>query len=537
MLRRYIALGQLSFDSSAKCQIYLVCVLSFVFPAAKAQNSTEAQDYASRGISFARARNWEEAEQELRKAVRAAPSVAGYHAQLGSILGLESKWSESLTSFQKAVELAPSDINFRREAAAVQWQLGLLDAAEGNVRYVLKREPSDPGAILLLGLVSDARGQYVDAARLLSSQFDLAVSQPDRAVVLYHSLLRSGRKADIERVIEALRSHTIDPQWTRAISRCAATAAIGDDLEAAETLFALIPDNDSDQRAAGWPLAVLLSQKGQVAQAQELLLRLIRRGWVSADAQTLLGKCLESQHEAGRAAEAYSKAIEIDPSSVARYDDLISLQLQLGKMNDALAWANRAIAVAPKNARAWVLKGNVEFRSNAYAQALNSYLHAASLDGSDPDTILLIGGVHFISGEEEAAIVEYKVGIERFPSDARFYVNYAEVLLGSPDSLRQQARAEGLLQKALKLAPHSAEAHYQMGQLALRQGRLQAAENEFSASLRSEANHSKAHYALSLVYRRMGRPDEAEKQFSLYRDVKRMEEDGTRAAANTAVKP
>jgi tetratricopeptide (TPR) repeat protein len=145
--------------------------------------------------------------------------------------------------------------------------------------------------------------------------------------------------------------------------------------------------------------------------------------------------------------------------------------------------------------------------------------------------------VHFISGDEEAAIAEYKAGIDRFPNDPRFYVNYAEVLLGSSDSSNRQARAEELLQKALKLSPDSAEAHYQMGQLALRQGRLQAAENEFSASLQSEPNRSKAHYALSLVYRRMGRPDEAEKQFALYQDLKRREEHGTRAAAGAAVKP
>jgi tetratricopeptide (TPR) repeat protein len=512
-------------------------MLSLLFSTAKAQNPAEAQDDASRGISLARSRKWEEAEQELRKAVQAAPSVAVYHAQLGSILGLEGKWSESLASFQKAVELAPSDLNFRREAAAVQWQLGLLDAAEDNIRYILKKEPSDPGAILLLGLVSDARGHYADAARLLSSQFDLAVSQPDRAVVLFDSLLRSGRKADMGRVIEALRPNVSDPSWTSAITRCATMAALGDDLEATETLFAMIPDSDSDQRAAGLPLAALLYQKGQVAQAQELLLRLIQSGWVSADAQTLLGKCLESQHDAARAAEAYSKAIEIDPSNVARYDDLISLLLQFGKMNDALPWSNRAVAVAPKSARAWVLKGNVELRSNAYEQALDSYLRAAKLDGSDPDTILLIGGVHFISGDEEAASAEYKAGIERFPNDPRFYVNFAEVLLGSSDSSNRQARAEELLQKALKLAPQSAEAHYQMGQLAMRQGRLQAAEKEFSASLQSEPNRSKAHYGLSLVYRRMGRADQAEKEFALYQNFKRTEEDGTRAAASAAVKP
>jgi Tfp pilus assembly protein PilF len=87
------------------------------------------------------------------------------------------------------------------------------------------------------------------------------------------------------------------------------------------------------------------------------------------------------------------------------------------------------------------------------------------------------------------------------------------------------------LKRAIKLAPCSAEAHYQLGQLALRQGRLQDAENEFSASLTSEPERSKAHYAMSLVYRRMGRPDEAAKQFAIYQDLKREEEKRTGVAA------
>jgi tetratricopeptide (TPR) repeat protein len=526
----------MSFNFLAKFVILLLCTSSLSHPSARAQNIADAESDAERGISFARSRNWAEAEQELRKAVSAAPAVALYRAQLGSILGLESKWSESLSYFQKAVDLDPANVGFRRETAAVQWQLGLMDAAERNVSYILKRQPNDPGANLLFGLIADARGDYVGAAALLGAQFDLAVSQPDRAIVFFHSLMRSGHKTDVGRVIEVLRSHVSDPSWMTAIVQCATIAATGDDLETAEKLYALIPASDDlDQRAAAIPLATLHYRRGQVDRAQELVFRLIQRGWVSADAQALLGNCFESQGQAFLALEAYSKAVEIDPSKVAGYDDLISLQLALGKTNDAIALANRAVAIAPKNARAWVLKGNAELRTNAYKDALESYRHAAKLDSSNPDTILLIGGLHFISGENDAAIAEYKVGIDRFPHDSRFYVNCAEVLLGSPDSLELRARAETLLQKAVKLAPDSSEAHYQLGQLALRRGRLQDAENEFSASLQSDPNRSRTHYAMSLVYRRMGRSNQAEKQFAMYQDLKRVEENGTGVAEKEVV--
>src|ERR1700687_3463520 len=137
-----------------------------------AQNAS-AQTHASLGISFAREGKLREAEQELREAVRAAPALAPYRAQLGSILGLEEKWKEALESFQKAIDLAPENLDFRRETAAVEWQLGLMSSAEKNLQYVLARHPGDSGATLLLGLVRERSGDYTSAAQLLDSQFQL----------------------------------------------------------------------------------------------------------------------------------------------------------------------------------------------------------------------------------------------------------------------------------------------------------------------------------------------------------------------------
>ena len=129
-----------------------------------AQNVTaqdlSAQNHASLGISFAREGKLSQAEQELREAVRAAPAAAPYRAQLGSVLGLQEKWKQALQSFQKAIDLAPENLDFRRETAAVQWQLGLMPSAEKNLQYVLARHPGDSGALLLLGLVKERTGDY-----------------------------------------------------------------------------------------------------------------------------------------------------------------------------------------------------------------------------------------------------------------------------------------------------------------------------------------------------------------------------------------
>jgi tetratricopeptide (TPR) repeat protein len=502
-----------------------------------AAQSVADQDHATLGISLAREGKLPGAERELREAVRAAPAVALYRAQLGSILGLQGKWKEALESFQEAINLAPENLDFRRETAAVQWQLGLMSSAEKNLQLVLGKRPGDSGATLLLGLVRERVGDYASAAQLLGSQFELVISQPDRTVALFHVVIQTGQRDQIPKIIDVLKLHANDKLWKNAIAQCTEIAAIGGDLQSAEVLFALIRDDDSGRSTAGLQLAKLLYSRDQTSRAKELLLHLTEHGVLSAEVQALLGNCFESEHQPGLALQAYQHAIEADPSRIDYYEELISLLFDLHKTTDAIALVNHALTIAPNDARPWVWKGRVSLRTNAYQDAMESYAHAAKLDASNADAILGIAAVHFVSGENEAAITDYKAGITRFPNDARFYIGYAEVLMGSPDSQTLQAETEGLLQKAVKLAPQSAEAHYQLGQLALEQSRLTEAEKEFFLSLQSDPDQSKAHFALAAVYRRSGRTNDAGKEFALYQDLKQAEESGTTGAATPAGKP
>jgi tetratricopeptide (TPR) repeat protein len=506
-----------------------------------AQNVTAqtlpAQNHASLGISLAREGKLPEAEQELREAVRAAPAAPPYRAQLASILGLQGKWKEALESFQEAIHLAPQDLDFRREAAAVQWQLGLMPSAEKNLQYVLARHPGDSGALLLLGLVKERTGDYAQAAQLLGSQFESVISQPDRTVALFHSIVQSGQRDKIAKIVDVLKLHANDKPWTEATVRCTQIAAMGGDPETSEALFALIPNENSGRPAAGLQLARLLYTRAQVSQAKELLLQLAENGVVSADLQALLGNCFESERQPGLAVQAYQRAIQADPSRIDYYEDLISLLLYLRKTSDALLLVNHALEIAPDDPRPWVWKGNVDLRRNAQKEAMESYRHAAKLDGSNADAVVGIAAVYFATGQSDAAIAEYRGGITRFPSDVRFYVACAEMLLASADSFKLQAQAKSLLDKAVKLTPQSAEAHYLLGQLAMHQSRLKDAETEFALSLQSDPDRSKAHFALSVVYRRIGRTDDATKEFARYQNLKQVEESGTATEMTAAGKP
>ena len=516
----------------------ILCVLLVLMIASPlSAQSVPVQDRAANGISLARQGNLVGAEKELRAAVSEAPSVAIYQAQLASILGLEGKWNEALECFQKAVQLAPENLDFRRETAAVQWQMGLMPAAEANLQYVLEKRPDDPGGLLLLGLVKEKTGDYKNAAQLLDSQFELVAAQPERTVALFHSVVESGQADKISKIVDLLKLHANDKSWAIAVSRCTQLAIMSGDLQTAATLFSLIPADSLDRPATGFQLAKLLYNHAQISQAKELLLQLKSDGSENADVETLLGNCLESERQPEQAIAAYRRAIAADPSRIDRYEDLISLLLYQRRTAEALVVVNQALKIAPNDSRAWVWKGNVDLHRNDYKTAMDSYTHAVQLDKENPDALFGVAGAYYVTGQGEAAMSECKAGISRFPDDTRFYVSYAEMLLASPDAMQMQAQAKDLLEKALKLSPESAQAYYLLGQIALQEGQLKEAEEEFLRSLASDPDRSKTHFALSRVYRRMERTDQAAKEFALYEKLKEREESGSTNPMVTLERP
>jgi tetratricopeptide (TPR) repeat protein len=496
-----------------------------------------AQDHASRGISLAREGKLPEAEQELRDAVHSAPRVASYRAQLGSILGLQEKWNEALEAFQQAIDLTPENLDFRRETAAVQWQLGLMSSAEKNLQYVLREHPDDPGAILLLGLVKEKTGDYRKASELLDSQFSLVSLQPDRIVALFHSITQSGQHDQVPKIVEVLKLHASDTQWASAVSRCAQIAVGSGDMETAEAVFALLSIDNPERAVAGVQVAKLLYSRGQIPQAQALISQLIEHGVASADLEALLGNCLEAERQPDLALQAYQRAIQLAPSQIDHYEDLISLLLYMRRADEAATLVKKALQLAPRDARAWVWKGDVDLNRNAYKDAMESYRHAVTLDTSNADARFGVSAAFFFTGQADAVIAECKAGIKRFPNDSRFYVAYAEMLIASPDSINLQNQARDLLEKAVQLSPQSAQARYLLGQLALQEGRFKEAETEFLLSLQTDPDRSKTHFALAGIYRRTGRADDAAREMARYQELKQVEESGRAAATSVLEKP
>jgi tetratricopeptide (TPR) repeat protein len=509
-----------------RASIVVVLWLLVFFPVHvfAAQAAQEAKNRADRGLALAQERKLSEAEIELRRAVQLEPNVAVYHAQLASIQGLEEKWDEAIQNFERAVELEPENLNFRREAAAVQWRRGQLRAAEANLRFVLEKRADDGGAILLLGLVNEARGNFADASRQLNSQFARAITDPELTVRLCNATLRSGQQENLTKIIAALQTRSAEPAWELVIANCSTIASNLGNAAAAGTLFSMIVSNSPARFDAGYNLAVLHYRSRRPEAAEKLLQDLFDAGWQNADGERLLAFCYLQQNQVELARSSMEKALRIHPSDVSLYADYIAMEAATGNMEKAAVLRDRLVGAAPQNPATWVVKGNAELRSGLNAEAIESYGHAEKLGGATPEALLGMADAYFLSGNREKALEQCRSAINKFPKDARGFVTYAKILLESPEPAVAMPEAERLLNKAAELEPNSSGAHYLLGQLALAQGKNARAEVELKRSVALDPSRSEAHFALSSLYRRLNRKDEAAREFAEFQRLKEIEE-------------
>src|SRR6185436_6884950 len=186
----------------------LLCGLALLGPAlafeSPSQQNKRAEEHASRGFKLAEAGDVAKGELELRRAIALSPRNAVFLAGLANLLAMQQKLREGGTYFEKALKLDPENIATRRNLAAIQWQLGDLQAARTNLNSIIQRKRDDKAAVLLLGLVEENLKQYGKASRLLESVPDQVKQHPEAIGALANSYYRTSQPARARNTLDML---------------------------------------------------------------------------------------------------------------------------------------------------------------------------------------------------------------------------------------------------------------------------------------------------------------------------------------------
>jgi tetratricopeptide (TPR) repeat protein len=497
---------------------------------AAGQHKSEAEEQADRGLRFAREGDFARAEAELRKAVKLSPNNPANLAALGSVLGIEQKLEESAVYLQEALRLDQNNLALRRDLAANQWQRGRLQEAKENLEKVLKAQPGEQQTVLLLGVVMENMNRYQEAVRLLGSVEALAKQRPESVAALARSYYQTGQKEKARAILGGVLSHPANPG---GVFLCGQVAFEGADYDLAVRLYASIWSSYPDAKKLTSSIAQAEYRAGRFSECQHTLLGLIGLGYATSDSYNLLAWCYYKQQKFQETVRAFDQAIDSEPSNESNYLDLGKVLIEHHRYRVALAVAQKAVERIPTSYRVWMMKGMVEAKQAHYREAVKSYGQALELNAGSAEANFNLAKVQGLAGMTEEAATTFERGIQRFPRDSAHYLEYAQMLLtlAETSDAAPETRALALLNTAVAIDGSLSEPHYQLGNLALRQGNVDQALKHLEIAEKLNPQDSKIHYALARAYRRLGLERKTAEELEAYEKLKPKEETPSLAPA------
>jgi len=329
----------------------------------------------------------------------------------------------------------------------------------------------------------------------------------------------SGQAAEVERrLLEASRR---DPDSFDAHYQLASFYVQQGKLQAALPHLERACAIDPTHYASGYDLALALLETGKLDEARAQI-ALMRGAKETAELHNLLGNVEERAGNLAGAAEEYQRAAHMDATEEHLFDWGNNL-IQLRAFEPATQVFTAAIARHPQSARLHIGLGIARYSVGQYEDAVKSFFEAADLAPADPRPYQFLGEMY---GVAPALGGEVTKRLARFanvhPRNALAQFHFAMSLwkgqpgASPPADLRQ---VEALLRRAVTLDRGLAKGFLELGILLSDERRYKEAILELQRATRLEPDLAQAHYRLAQAYQRTGQHDLAAKELEIFQEL------------------
>jgi len=361
--------------------------------------------------------------------------------QIGTALDMAGHHAEATRWYQRALAIQPGYEPALNNLALNYATLGELTKATPLLHQALRVNPGNAQAAYNLGLMDLRLERYADAVEAfrIARQAPRPPAPAERIELAEATaLFRLGRYSETVNVLN--RSGTQNEAVR--LELLGSAQALAGDLPSAVKTF---------QQAADWS-----SGNPQVYYRLALVFMLGRR---DQEAQDVLAAGLKN----------------IPSSPLLLYAQAV-VNEAIGTYEEAARLAEKSLQGDRKQPEVWGLLGSLYARLRRNDDAIKAYQQALAL-GAGPRTCvdyaeLLIRLERFKEAEKQLRVL-----VERYPHDAR--VNRGMGKLYREQN--QYSRAETYLERAVKINPDDAEAHFALGETFRHLGRLDAAKREYAA--------------------------------------------------------
>ncbi len=231
------------------------------------------------------------------------------------------------------------------QQAVALHQAGRIHKAEAIYRRILEREPEQPEALHLLGLIRHQTERHAEACELIGKA--IAV---DADNALYHANLGPVLKAlgrSEEAVSACRRAAALAPNFAQAHNHLGAVLTAPEQVEEAiaalRRAIALKPDHAEAHDLLG----VRLSARGDFAEAVKCHEMALALNPGSAEFHRHLGLALHRQGNLERAAKCCREAIRLRPDHAETHRNLSEILIQSRCFGEAAEAAEKAVRLAP----------------------------------------------------------------------------------------------------------------------------------------------------------------------------------------------
>ena len=259
---------------------------------------------------------------------------------------------------------------------------GALARAETIYRQVIDREPDNPDALHLLGVIAHQKGEYEAAEKYI-----LRAITRDKEVAEFYLNLGNARRdqGEITVAIEDFKTALrLKPGLVEAHYNIANELLAPGNISEAIACYKNAIDLNPDLAEAHYNLGAAFEEQGEMDEAFTCYQEAIKRKPAYAEPYNSIGVLLEKRDDFNGAIKAYKKAVQTDPEYADAYNNMGLAFREQNKLKEALACYEMAVRLKTDFAEAYNNIGEVFKREGKVEDAVACYEKALAIS---PDLI------------------------------------------------------------------------------------------------------------------------------------------------------
>lgn len=358
----------------------------------------------------------DEAEMYLSQARTRWPDDANVLQLTGLVRANQGQVAEAEALYRRSLAVEPAQPHVMNNLARLLYEANRFDEAIELLEDALRQKPDYGDAALRLGHCYQSKGSYADA----EGAYRRALEIEPGSLMVQQSL--GGVLNDMQRSVEAEQLLRRALEQSRDVRQ---TAALRQNL------------------------AVSLKQQGRFEEALDLFDRAKATVPEIPVVDYNRGGTLQELGRLDEAVEAYRKAIVHNPLNLDAHNDLNRLLYRLGRDEEMFESLDDAAAKYPAVGGLPLLKADLLFKLERFADAAECFRKAAPLETQHVMPHDGLGLAEARLGHFDEAIAAHERAVALEPDNTAAWINFSETLLRAGDPERALKMAE----RAMEMAP------------------------------------------------------------------------------------